>query len=293
VLGPLDLSLYGLTVLFWGTSWIAIAQQVGPVPAEVSVFWRFALAAVLMVGWVVASGRPMRFPPAAHLRFAALGACLFSTNFVLFYHGAAYLPSGLLAVVFSLASIVNLLLAAVLLGQRIDRRVLLGALIGVAGVALMFWPEIAGETAGTRALIGLAFCAGGTLCFCIGNIVSASAQRRGLPVLPAAAWGMAYGALFLGLYGLARGFSFAIEPTARYVGAMLWLAVTASVVAFAAYLTLLGRIGAARAGYATVMFPIVALAISTVAEGYQWTIAAVVGLLLALAGNLFVLRRRA
>jgi drug/metabolite transporter (DMT)-like permease len=291
-LSPYELALYAITVFVWGTSWIALALQVGPVPAEVSAFWRFAVAAVLMAGWAVATRRPMRFALRDHLRFAVLGATLFSTNFLMFYHAAAYLTSGLLAVVFSLASVTNLLLGAAVLGQRIERRVLAGALVGFCGVGLLFLPEIAGEALGTRALIGLGFCLAGTLCFSVGSILSAGAQRRGLPIVQTTAWGIAYGAAFLGLTAAASGQSFAVTPTAAYLGALAWLAVASTVVAFACYLTLLGRIGAARAGYSTVMFPVVALAISTVFEGYAWTLPAIAGLLLTLAGNLLVLGRR-
>jgi len=292
LLTPFDLALYGGTVFVWSTSWIALALQIGPVPAEVSAFWRFALAALLMVGWVVATGRPMHFSWRDHLRFAAMGVTLFSTNFLLFYYGSHYLASGLLAVVFSLTAVVNMLLAALLLGQRMEARVLAGAVAGFVGVGLMFLPELEGEHLGGGALVGLGYCVTATVSFCVGNILSAGAQRRGLPVLPATAWGMTYGAVFLGLIAALRGFSFAITPDPTYLASLLWLAVFSSVVAFACYLTLLGRIGAARAGYATVMFPVFALAISTVFEGYHWTLPALAGLVLALAGNLLVLRRR-
>ena len=65
-------------------------------------------------------------------------------------------------------------------------------------------------------------------------------------------------------------------------------------IGFTAYLMLVGRIGPERAAYCTVLFPIVALAVSTVFEGYQWTALAVVGLVLVVAGNLvaFDLTRR-
>ena len=293
LLTSFDLALYAITVFVWSTSWIALALQVGDTPAEVSAFWRFAVSAVLMVGWVVLSGRSMRFSWRTHLRLLAMGATLFSSNFLMFYYGAHYLTSGLLAVVFSLASVTNMLFAAVMLGQRIEARVALGALVGFCGVGLMFLPEIAGEQLDRSALIGLAYCVAGTLCFSYGNVLAAGAQRSGVPVLPATAWGMVYGAAFLGLFAALRGFSFAIPMDVTYLNALAWLAVFSSVVAFACYLTLLGRIGAARAGYSTVMFPVAALTISTVFEGYQWTWPAALGLVLALGGNLLVLRRRA
>ena len=139
-------------------------------------------------------------------------------------------------------------------------------------------------------MIGLLLCLAGTLCFCAGNLVSAAGQRRGLPLISMNAWGMLYGTLWCTLLALLQGKPFLIEPTVAYLGSLVFLAVVSTVVAFAAYLTLLGRIGPARAGYATVMFPVFALLISTALEGYQWTVYAVAGLVLVTMGNILVIR---
>jgi drug/metabolite transporter (DMT)-like permease len=287
------LGLYVTTVFMWGVSWIGIRAQVGVVAPEMSVLWRFLLAALVTWGWVLASGRPVRFSLADHLRFMVLGCCLFSFNFICFYYGAIPIPSGLLSVVFSLASIFNLVLGFLLFRQKAEPRVALGGAVGFAGVGLLFWPEITGAGFNAAALWGLGLCVLGTLFFCSGNMMSTVVQRRGVPLLSANAWGMTYGTLVLFGINLMRGNAFVIEPTAKYVGSLLFLAIGASVIAFAAYLTLLRRLGAARAGYATVLFPIVALAVSTLLEGYVWTPLAVAGAVLALSGNVLVLRRPA
>ncbi|MGL4812732.1 MAG: DMT family transporter, partial [Beijerinckiaceae bacterium] len=143
-LGASDYILYALVVIAWSTSWIAMRYQVGVVAPEVSVLWRFLIAAVAMFVIALWRGEPLRHSRADHLRFAAMGMLMFSTNFILFYHGAKHIPSGLLSVVFSLASIINLLLAAVLFGQTISARVALGAVMGSAGIGLLFAPEIMG-----------------------------------------------------------------------------------------------------------------------------------------------------
>jgi drug/metabolite transporter (DMT)-like permease len=275
-LAPADLGLYAVTVFVWGTSWIALKAQLGEVSPEVSTLWRFLLAAPLMWLWAAARGDTLAYPAADHRRFAAAGALMFSSNFVLFLYGGQYLPSGLLAVVFSLVSILNLLLGAAFLGQPIMPRVAIGGVLGAAGIALLYSPQIAGGFE-RGALLGLAFCLAGTLSFCAGNLVSTAIQRRGVPLLAATAWGMTYGVAALAAIVLVRGQPLAVEWTPRYLGATLYLALFASVVAFASYLTLLRRIGAARAGYATVLFPIVALAVSTLVEGYRWTLPAICG----------------
>jgi len=287
---PRDYGLYALTVVGWSLSWFAIRLQIGTVPNEVNLVWRFGIATVLMMAWVAASGRRVRFPPRGHLRFAALGILMFSSNFLLFYYGAGYLVSGLLSVVFSLASVVNILLAALILGERPSPRVLAGGLTGFCGIALMFSPEIAVHGLSGATMIGLALCIAGTLGFCLGNQVSAAGLRRNLPLIPMTAWGMVYGTLFSALLAVLLGKPFIIEPTVPYLGSLLFLAVISTVVAFSAYLTLLSRIGPARAGYATVLFPIFALLVSTIMEGYRWSGYAFAGLVLVAAGNVLVIR---
>lgn len=285
------LGLYATVVFSWGVSWIALKAQLGVVAPEVSLLWRFLIAAAIMLAWVAARGERMRFPLRDHLRLAAAGAMMFSLNFTLFYYGGVEIPSGLLAVVFSLASITNLVLGAVVLKQPLEPRVALGGAIGIAGVALLYWPQIAGAGFDLAAAAGLGLCLVGTLCFSLGNIAAASLQGR-VPLLAANAWGMIYGVGVLLALSLARGHAFKVEWTWPYLGGLVFLAVVSSVIAFASYVTLLRRIGPARAGYATVLFPVVALSISTVVEGYVWTWAAILGAGLALAGNVVVLARR-
>lgn len=282
--------LYAVTVFGWSTSWIAMKMQVAGSVPETALFWRFVVSAAVMWGWVVVARLPARFPARMHLGFAALGVFIFSMNFDFFYHAAAGLPSGLLSVIFSLASVINLLMGRIVFGHRVTPRVLVGGLLGFGGVAAMFWPRIAGATFDHAALVALGLGLVGTTFFCTGNMLSSVVQRRGVPVISAAAWGMTWAIGILAVAALLAGGGFAVELTVAWVGSLLWLALFSSVAAFWAYLTLLGRIGAARAGYATVMFPVFALAISTAFEGYVWTTPAIVGLLAVMAGNLFVLR---
>ncbi len=286
----LDFALYAVVIVAWGFSWIAMHYQVGVVEPEISVVWRFLLASPMMFTLAFARGEQLRFPLQDHLALLGLGIALFCTNFALFYYGAKWITSGLLAVIFSLASVVNVWLGALVLGAAVDRRVVLGGALGFCGVAAMFYPEIAGTRLDPHVLLGLALCIGGTLSFCLGNMISALLQRRRLPVLAASAWAMLYGAAALALFARLRGLPFIIEPTFPYLAGLLYLALVASVIAFACYLTLLGRIGVDRAAYVTVMLPVVALAVSTALEGYRWTLPAGVGLAAMLTGNLLVLR---
>ena len=285
--GRTELALYAITVLSWSASWYALKiNAIGEVAVPVSIAWRFLAAAAAMFVWVRLAGAPLRFGARDHLGFAGLGVFLFSTNFMLFYQASLSLVSGLLAVVFSLASVVNLVLGA-LRGDLAGPRRWFGAALGATGIALLYWPELAG---GSHAAVGLGLCVAGTLSFCIGNQLSQALQARRVPILSASAWGMAYGAAWSAVVAAALGEPFAFDASAPYVGSLAFLVVVSTLIAFRSYLALIGRVGAARASYATVMFPVLALLLSTALEGWTWTPLALAGVALALTGNLFVLR---
>ncbi len=289
----MDLSLYAVTVFLWGTSWLAIKLQLGVVAPEVSVVYRFVIAAAIMLAFCLLRRRPMRFKATDHVFLAMQGAFLFSTNYFFIYLGSQYLTTGLVAVAFSSIVVMNILGSAMLFRSPLSMAVATGGVLGLAGMVAVFWPEVRGfELAGEGAR-GLALSLIGTASASAGMLTSAwNQKRRSLPVLQSNAYGMAYGAVFITALTLARGSVFAFDLRAAYVLSLLWLAVFATVVAFWSYLTLIGRIGADRAAYATVLFPIVALALSTVFEGYRWTPLAAAGVGLVLAGNALVLSPR-
>lgn len=284
--------LYACVVLIWGSSWILLKLQVGFVSPEASVVYRFMIAAALMFAWVRINRIPVRFDISHHIFFALQGAFIFCTNYVLFYHAANYLTSGLLAVVFSTASAMVVLINALLYRKKPQWVVFIGSLTGVAGIGAIFWPEISGLTGQQNASLGLILSVLGTLCFSIGSLISHRNQNQGISVRGSTAWAMFYGALLLNVYILLSGIEYRFDPSFPYVSALICLAIFGSVIAFVAYFSLLGRIGTEKAAYATVLFPIVALGISTIFEGYQWTTMAIIGLGLTLIGNILVLRGR-
>ena len=274
--------LFVVTVLIWGTSWYAIALQIGEVPISVSVLYRFALAAVLLILALAVTGR-LALP--AQWRFVILQAiCLFSLNFVALYNAAALIPSGLVTVVFSLASIFNALNARVFFGEKITLRVVLAGILGLSGLVLLFWQSLA-VSFDPDTLRGVAWALLGTMIFSWGNMASRRNTATGTTPIIANAWGMGIGAGVLLALALVTRQPLIVSTDPTYLAALLYLAVFASVIGFTTYLMLVSQIGSAQAGYATVLTPIVALVISTFFEGYDWTGTAVVGVACALLGN--------
>ncbi len=286
---PFEVLLYSMVVFGWSTSWLPLKWQLGVVAPEVSLLWRFVIAATVMFVTSIYLRQSLMFHWRTHLRLALLGLCIFSTNFAFFYHAGKGVASGLLAVVFSSASLVNVLMTAILGRSRPRIAHLLAAVVGLTGVVCLFWPEL---QLSNTALTSLALCLIGTLFFCTGNMVSAACHKRGIPIFASASWGMLYGVCYLALFSFISNHEFTIEPTVKYVLGLVWLALVSSVMTFAAYLSLIGRIGPSRAGYATVIFPVFALLISTVFESYTWSSLAFIGLGLVICGNVIMLRAR-
>ena len=283
---------YTLTILIWGSTWIAIKFQLGTIDPMVSVAYRFSLAAVLLLLWCRIFGLKMRFTKYEHLTIGLQGIFLFSLNYLLFYIAELHLTSGLAAVIFSTILVMNMVNGAIFLGTPFNSKVIVGGFLGLIGIMQVFRPEMSSFSLGVNGFYGVVLCFAATFLASIGNIISAYNQKKGLPIIQTNAYGMAYGAglmLFMAIFsGKEFGFVFSVS----YIGSLFYLAIFGSIIAFGCYLTLVGNIGADRAAYSTLLFPIVALGISTIWEGYQWTGSSITGVLLILAGNLLMLKKR-
>jgi drug/metabolite transporter (DMT)-like permease len=285
--------LYAATVLIWGSTWYAVRLQLGVVAPEMSVAYRFLLAGAILLAWCLVRGERLAIGRRNHLFVAGQGLTLFCTNYVVFYHASAYLTTGLIAVLFSAMLLMNVANGAIFLGAPVERRTVIAGLIGLTGIVLLFWPELTALDLSSGATVGIGLSFVGALLASWGNMFSARNQRAGLSVLVSNALAMTYGGVLTLAYALVMGHGFVFDWRPAYVLSFLFLVVFGSIVAFGCYLTLLGRIGAARAAYAMVVFPVIALGISTWLEDYHWTALGALGVVLILCGNLLVLTRPA
>ena len=176
-------------------------------------------------------------------------------------------------------------------GTPVELKMIGGALMGLSGLSLVFWPELLGVESDTGILTGLLLAFSATYLSSLGNIVSVRNQKRGIPVLHANAYGMTCGTLTMLLITIISGEEWVFDWNPEFLLSLIFLSVFASVVGFWSYLTLLGRVGADRGAYATLLFPVVALGISTVLEDYRWTLISASGVVLILLGNFLILKR--
>jgi drug/metabolite transporter (DMT)-like permease len=286
--------LYALTVMIWGSTWYAITFQLGVVDPIVSLAYRFGLASVILLVFLTLTKqlKTAIFTPQQHGFIALQGILLFSLNYWFFYMGTGHITSGLVAVVFSSISIMNALNQAMIFKIKLRKQVVFGSLFGLCGIAAVFWPELTGSTISHGTTVGIGLCIAASYLASLGNMASLRNTRDDIPVMQASAFGMGYGAACSLIIALIKGAEFTFEPTIGYSVSLLYLALFGSAIAFGCYLTLLKNIGADKAAYAAVMFPIVALLISTVFDGYIWTPQALAGMGLVIIGNIITMTNR-
>jgi drug/metabolite transporter (DMT)-like permease len=286
-----NLNLYAAAVLIWGSTWLAIKFQLGTVPPAVSVVWRFALSSAVLLIFASCKRMKLTFSAREHFWIALVGLSMFGINYVGVYLSEQYLASGLVAVIFSLMAFFNIILMRIFYATPIKPAGLLGAMLGIAGVVLVFWPEVAKFSASGNGLRGLIYAFLATAIASFGNIAATRTHRAGIETIPMSAWAMLYGAIFVAIYAALTGERFIFDSSFSYVSSLLYLALFGSVIAFSAYLTLMARIGAHRVGFSSVAIPIVALLLSTLFEHLQWQATMAAGIVLCLVGNILVLAR--
>lgn len=284
-----NLILFSASAIIWGSTWLAIKFQLGLVDPIISVSYRFILASFILLLFCRISGLNLKYNVKEHLFIALQGFFLFGINYWLVYLAEVHLPSGLVAVIFSMIIFFNIFNGAIFLRSPIRPRVIAGAALGIVGIGLIFKQDLLSFSLSSDNSLALVIAGLGTLTASLGNITSVHNQKINLPVIQTNAFGMMYGALFMFIISLIMGKHFSFEISYAYIGSLLYLSIFGSIIAFTCYLTLLGKIGADKAAYVTLIIPVIALILSTIFEEYTWTLYAFVGVALILIGNMLVL----
>jgi drug/metabolite transporter (DMT)-like permease len=287
-----DLAAIGVCTLAWGTTWYAITLQFGCVDPVVSIVYRFALASALLFAWVGLRREKLTLTGPQHIAAFGVGLFTFSIDYAFVYWAEERIASAIVAVTFSALAFVNLAAFRLIYKERAPLAAWAAAVLGVGGVAILFWSELSTAEMTARAAAGLLLAAYGVVAACVGNLFARRGESAGAPVASSTAWAMAYGAALLALFALATGREWAFEPSWRYALSLLHLSVIGSVVAFVLYFGLARRRGYGLASYIAALTPPLAMGMSAAFEGKHWPALAFVGLILILAGQAILLRTR-
>jgi len=264
-----DRFLFWAPTLIWATTWHVILYQLGETAALHSVAMRFGLASVLLFGIARWRGETLLAPRAFHGTLFLTGAVQYGVNYWCTYESEKYLASGLVAVLFSLMMFTNAIGGVLFFGQRITKRFMLSGLLGVLGVALIFWPDIAAAGRSPQVLLGVGLAMTAVVMASLGNMLTLRLTGQGMPLVPLLAWSMGYGALTLLLIAAATSVEFRVDGRASYWLSLLYLSSMGSVAAFILYFKLAQRQGPARASLVGLVIPAIALLVSAALEAWR------------------------
>ncbi|MEN3745662.1 EamA family transporter [Sphingomonas sp. HF-S3] len=284
---------FAIVTLIWGTTWIVIRDQLAHVPPSWSVSYRFALAGIVMLGWAKLRGESVNLGARGMAFALALGAMQFVFNFNFVYRAEQHITSGVVAIVFALLLVPNAILSRIFLGQRMGRQLLIGSAIAIAGVALLFVREARLSPVGpAEALTGIALALAGVMSASTANVMQASETAKRYPMAAMIGWAMLLGAMVDAGFALITSGPPVFDWRPSYLAGLLYLAVLGSALSFSLYFRLIREIGPAKAAYTSVVIPVVAMFFSTIFENYRWSLLAVAGAVLVLAGLVVALRAR-
>lgn len=279
-----------ICAMIWGTTWYAITLQIGSTALLASIVWRFGLAsAVLFLGCLIAR-QNLKLSRAQHLAALGQGAFAFSVSYSFTYAAETHVASAIVAVTFASLTFINLVLFRLIARQKAAAASWGGALLGIAGVAVLSGGEVLGAGFDRGAAIGVGLALIATTASAFGNFFAWKGQQHGSAAIPSTAWAMAYGTGLLVVFGLATGVKFSLDPTPAYIGSLLYLSLFGSVIAFGLYFTIARTIGYAMASYISALTPPIAMLVSVMFEGARFGWTALAGLLLVLSGQALLIR---
>lgn len=284
-------TLYLIPVFIWGSTWLVITFQLGKVDPLVSVVYRFFLASLILLFTLKLKGANLKYSVREHSLFILLGLLLFGLNYWVVYVAEEVITSGLVAIIFSSIIFFNSLNGRIFLGLKMKLKVIFGGLLGITGIALIFFNELISLKLNRKTIIAYIISFAGAYMASLGNVLSYYIQKRKIPVLQANGFGMFYGAILMLSLALILGKQVNFDFSFKYIISLLYLSVLGSIVAFTAYLTLVGRIGADKAATVILAAPVFALFLSSIFEGFHWSVNIIIGVALVISGNILALNK--
>lgn len=283
--------LFTTCILIWGSTWIAITWQLGEVNPVLSVAYRFTLAAIILGLYCRCKKLDMRLPRHIHLKMIAVGLTLYTLEYCLLYFAQQHIISAVVALMSCCIIYINVLLRRLLLNKPIRKEVLVGASLGMLGIALIFYPEFSTINPSQGLIVGIALAMLSFFCASVGNVLSEKILDQGAPVVQMNFWAMCYGLLFMYSYILCADVPLLLPKNNHYYFSLIYLALFGSVLCFGAYMKLVKAIGSDKAAYVVLVYPIIALFMSTLFEGFHWTLLAIVGVCVVLLGNAIAMNK--
>jgi drug/metabolite transporter (DMT)-like permease len=252
---------FGLIYLFWGSTYLGIGIAVEQIPPAVMCGSRFLTAGLIVLAYCALTGRRIRFSARQLGHFAAVGILLLMGGNLTLSYAERIVPTGLAALLIAVTPLWFLVLDTLLLGDHhISRRGKIGLAVGIAGVAVLIWPDLEHSNAiGHRELwwsLGLQL---GSFSWAFGSVLSKKWQTAATDPFGAIAWQMFFAGIANLLFALLVERPSNIAWTFRGVAAILYLVVCGSLIGYTAYIWLLQHVPTSKVSTYAYVNPVVAV----------------------------------
>jgi len=251
---------FGLVYLFWGSTYLGIDIAVRTIPPALMCAMRFSTAGVVMLAVCALSGRKILYSPKQILLAGTVGVLLLTGGNLTLAYAELSVSSGLAALIIAITPLWFLVLDALLLGHHhISARGKGGLTLGIAGLFVLFYPELISKTAlGRRELLASVSLLAASFSWALGSVL-AKRWQSGMDVFSATGWQMTVaGFCNLILAALAGDFSH-VTWSAQGIGAVSYLVVCGSWIGYSAYIWLLEHIPTSKVSTYAYVNPVVAV----------------------------------
>lgn len=275
---------FAVVCIVWGTTYMAIRIAVETLPPLLLTGARYTAAGIIMLA--IARFRGERIPRDRRTlaNLLLIGTLMVAVGNLAVVVAEQWVPSGMTALLVATApfwaTLVERLHAG---GERIDRQSGIGMLIGFAGVALLVTPQGSAGHLDPRFLAGALILQLGSLGWQWGT-ARAKYSIRGVPFVTSIALQMLFGGLVADVMGLAFGEGPRFVFTPRSLGALVYLALFGSVLAYSAYVYAIGHIPSAQMTLYAYVNPLVAVILGWLILGERLTLVSIAAMVVILAG---------
>jgi drug/metabolite transporter (DMT)-like permease len=251
---------FGLVYLFWGSTYLAIDIAVQTIPPALMCGARFSIAGVVMLAVCAATGRRIWYSARQIALAAVVGILLLMGGNLTLSWAELSVPSGLAALIIAITPLWFLVLDSLLLGHhRISRRGKAGLALGIAGLFVLFWPELhSTSTLGRRELWASIALIGGSFLWALGSVLSKRWQS-GMDIFSATGWQVTAAGAANFVWAMAAGDFSRVTWTPRGLGAVLYLVVCGSWIGYTAYIWLLEHVPTSKVSTYAYVNPVVAV----------------------------------